>query len=106
MLEKLTLVDAEPRPETWPEIHEERQANRFAAALLMPDCAVKDMVSAELSPAQMARRFGVSVEAMAAAEEGAGIEWVEGTPGAGLPWWRGMVAGKVRWRISEELLRD
>jgi len=58
------MFDAEPRPETWPEIHEERQANRFAAALLMPDCAVKDMVSAELSPAQMARRFGVSVEAM------------------------------------------
>jgi len=50
--------------------------------------------------------FMTLFEAMAAAEEGAGIEWVEGTPGAGLPWWRGMVAGKVRWRISEELLRD
>ena len=47
-----------------PEIIEERQANRFAAALLMPDSAVKDMAREGLSPAQMARRFGVSVEAM------------------------------------------
>jgi len=50
--------------------------------------------------------FMTLFEAMAAAEEGAGIEWVEGTPGAGLPWWRGMVAGKLRWRISEEVLQD
>jgi hypothetical protein len=45
-------------------------------------------------------------QAMATQEAGAVIEWAEGTPGEGLPWWRGMVAGKVRWRISEELLRD
>ncbi len=45
-------------------------------------------------------------QAMAAEEEGAGIEWVEGTPGEGLPWWKGMVGGKLRWRISEEVLQD
>jgi len=39
-------------------------ANRFAAALLMPDSAVTDMAGEGLSPAQMAQRFGVSVEAM------------------------------------------
>jgi hypothetical protein len=50
--------------------------------------------------------FMTLFEAMAAAEEGAVIEWAEDTPGEGLPWWRGMVAGKLRWRISEEVLRD
>jgi len=45
-------------------------------------------------------------QARATQEEGASIEWVEGTPGAGLPWWRGVVVGKVRWRISEEALLD
>jgi len=47
-----------------PEIIEEKMANRFAAALLMPDCAVKDMVYKGFSPTRIARRFGVSVEAM------------------------------------------
>ena len=50
--------------------------------------------------------FMTLFEAMAAAEEGAVIEWAEDTPGEGSPWWRGMVAGKLRWRISEEVLRD
>jgi len=45
-------------------------------------------------------------QARATQEEGASIEWVEGTPGAGLPWWRGVVAQKTRWRISEEALLD
>ena len=64
MLEKLTLVDAEPRPETWPEIHEERQANRFAAALLMPEGPVRQMLCQDVDTVRMAWRFGVSAEAM------------------------------------------
>ncbi len=64
MLEKLTLVDAEPRPETWPEIHEERQANRFAAALLMPEGPIRNMIAQGMDIGRMAWHCGVSIEAM------------------------------------------
>lgn len=45
-------------------------------------------------------------QARATQEGGAVIEWAEDAPGQGLPSWRGDVAGKLRWRISEEMLRD
>lgn len=59
------MFDAEPRPETWPEIHEERQANRFAGALLMPEDLVREMFQQpDMEPGRMAWHFGVSVEAL------------------------------------------
>ncbi len=43
----------------------EREANRFAAALLMPEQLVRELAGAvRLSVPLMARRFGVSVPAM------------------------------------------
>ena len=56
--------DPETHPETRADIREERQANRFAAALLMPDEAVRAMACERLTAAQMARQFGVSKDAM------------------------------------------
>lgn len=46
------------------EIREERCANRFAGALLMPCEFVHGMDSMGLAPGQMAQRFRVSVDAM------------------------------------------
>jgi Zn-dependent peptidase ImmA (M78 family) len=47
-----------------PEIREERQANRFAAALLMPSDSVRALLGQGLSTVQLADRCGVSADAM------------------------------------------
>lgn len=43
---------------------EEAEANRFAAALLMPDTVIKSLREEKLSPAQMAEKLGVSRQAL------------------------------------------
>lgn len=55
------LVDLFARPEA--EHHEEleRQANRFAAHLLIPDAGLKRLPALERRAEALARRFGVSV---------------------------------------------
>ena len=58
------MFDATPRSEAWPEIREERGANRFAAALLMPEGPVRQMLCQDVDTVRMAWRFGVSAEAM------------------------------------------
>jgi len=58
------MFDATPRPETRLGIREERAANRFAAALLMPGELIQAMARQEFDTGRMARRCGVSVEAM------------------------------------------
>lgn len=44
---------------------EERYANSFAASLLMPEPAVRALHEPELPPFRLAKKFGVSPEAMA-----------------------------------------
>lgn len=46
-------------------VEEERYANSFAASLLMPEVAVKALYEPGMPPFRLAKRFGVSPEAMA-----------------------------------------
>ena len=57
------VFDSRPRSEMREEIREERQANRFAGALLIPQDALREVVQRGLTVQQIARFFGVSVDA-------------------------------------------
>jgi len=58
-------VDYRDQSSSTGTIEEERYANSFAASLLMPEVAVKVLHDRGLSPLRMAKKFGVSPEAMA-----------------------------------------